>query len=178
MKNRRRLTVYCGVFAALTAVLSQLSLPMPSGVPITLQTFAVALYGFLFSPSQALKTTLVYLACGAVGLPVFGMMRGGISVLTGPTGGFLWGFLFYALFCSLPFRHTAARLLSGMGGLLICHFLGVSQYCFLGNLPLGAGLISLSLPLLPKDLVLLVAALLLAKPCKKALERADGQTPF
>ena len=35
-----------GLFAALLAVLSQIQIPMPSGVPVTMQTFAVALIGF------------------------------------------------------------------------------------------------------------------------------------
>ena len=34
-----------GMFAALLAVISQLSIPMPSGVPITIQILGVALVG-------------------------------------------------------------------------------------------------------------------------------------
>lgn len=177
MKHHKT-TVYCGVFAALTAVLAQIALPMPSGIPVTLQTFAVALYGFLFPPALALKTTLVYLACGAVGLPVFGLMRGGIAVLAGPTGGFLWGFLFYSVFCALPFGTKLLRLISGVGGLLLCHLAGAVQYCLLGEIPWISALVTLSLPLFIKDLILLIAALLLSAPCKKALERSAGKLPF
>ena len=41
--------VCVGMFAAILAVLSQISLPMPSGVPVTLQTFAVALTGVVLA---------------------------------------------------------------------------------------------------------------------------------
>ena len=177
MKKQNQ-TVYCGVFAALTAVLAQIALPMPSGIPITLQTFAVALYGYLFPPALALRTTLVYLACGAVGLPVFGLMRGGIAVLLGPTGGFLWGFLFYSVFCTLPLQSKLLRLICGIGGLLLCHLAGAVQYCILGEIPPLSVLLTLTLPLFPKDLILLIGALLLSAPCKKALERSAGKLPF
>ena len=47
MKNREKTIqiVLVGVFAAVLAVLSQISIPLPSGIPVTLQTFAVALCG-------------------------------------------------------------------------------------------------------------------------------------
>lgn len=46
--NREKITniVMVGVFAAVLAVLSQISFPLPSGIPVTLQTFAVALCGY------------------------------------------------------------------------------------------------------------------------------------
>lgn len=176
MKKQKHSAATCGVFAALTAVFSMLSFPTPSGVPLTLQTLAVALYGFIFPPAQAMKITAVYLSCGALGLPVFGLMKGGFWVLLGPTGGFLWGFLFYALFCSLPLKRSPLRLASGAVGLLFCHLLGLAQYCFLGEIPPVTGFLTLTLPLLLKDLVLLVAAFVLAKPCKKALRSIEGQS--
>ncbi len=40
-----RSIVITGMFAAVIAVLAQVALPMPSGVPVTLQTFAIALTG-------------------------------------------------------------------------------------------------------------------------------------
>ena len=39
--------VLAGMFAAFLAVMSQVSLPMPTGVPITVQVFAVALVGVI-----------------------------------------------------------------------------------------------------------------------------------
>ena len=42
-KTNTKTIVMIGMFAAVLAVLSQISIPMPSGVPVTLQTFAVAL---------------------------------------------------------------------------------------------------------------------------------------
>ena len=60
-------TVLTGVFAALLAVLSQIAIPLPTGVPITLQTFAVALCGYVLGPGMGALSVGVYLALGAAG---------------------------------------------------------------------------------------------------------------
>lgn len=86
----------CGIaiMTAITAVFSQISIPMPLGVPMTMQTFAVTLAGVILGAKNGAVSMAVYLLLGAVGVPVFSGMRGGIGVLAGPTGGFLWGYLF------------------------------------------------------------------------------------
>jgi len=62
-------------------------------VPFTLQNFAVfSTFGILGAKKGSISL-LLYLAIGATGLPVFSGFSGGIGVLTGPSGGFLLGFL-------------------------------------------------------------------------------------
>ena len=82
-----------GLFAAVLVVLSQLSIPLPGGVPVTLQTFAVALTAYVLKWKKGALSVLVFLALGAVGVPVFHNFTGGFGMLIGVTGGFLWGFL-------------------------------------------------------------------------------------
>lgn len=67
--------VYIAIGTAIIAALSQISLSI-GPVPFTLQTL------------------------GAIGLPVFAGFSGGFAALVGPTAGFLWGFLIYAVFTS------------------------------------------------------------------------------
>ena len=88
--------VRIAMFTAVLSVLSVLQIPMPSGVPLTLQTFAVALCGAVLGAWSGPASVALYVAVGAVGIPVFAGMKGGIAVLVGPTGGFLFGFLFLA----------------------------------------------------------------------------------
>ena len=90
-KNPIRRTVMTGVMAALLAVMSQISIPLPVGVPITLQTFAVALCGYLIGPALGTLAVVVYLALAAVGVPVLAGFSGGVGAFMGMTGGFLWG---------------------------------------------------------------------------------------
>ena len=66
----RRMTA-ASVFAALIAVLSQLAIPTPSSVPLTLQTFAVVLAGACLGPLWGAISAAVYLALGVLGAPVF-----------------------------------------------------------------------------------------------------------
>lgn len=61
-------------------------------VPITMQTFAVLLLGAAYGWRLGGATVLLYLAEGAVGLPVFAN-GAGVAYLLGPTGGYLAGFL-------------------------------------------------------------------------------------
>lgn len=85
-KNRLHKMVMVGVFAAVMAVLSQISIPLPTGVPVTLQTFAVALCGYVLGVQMGGLALAVYLAIGAVGLPVFAGFSGGIGAFAGVTG--------------------------------------------------------------------------------------------
>ncbi|MCB1835617.1 MAG: biotin transporter BioY, partial [Geminicoccaceae bacterium] len=65
-------------------------------VPMTMQTFAVLVIGMAFGWRLGAATVLLYLAEGALGLPVFAGTpeRGiGLAYMAGPTGGFLAGFV-------------------------------------------------------------------------------------
>ena len=70
-------------------------------VPFTLQTAVVILVALLCSPRQAALVVGIYLVMGAIGLPVFSNMTGGLGKLLGPTGGFLIGFLVSATLAAL-----------------------------------------------------------------------------
>ena len=106
-----------GMFTAVLAVLSILQIPMPSGVPITLQTFAVALCGYCLGKKNGTLCVALYLILGFVGVPVFTGMTAGIGKLFGYTGGFLYGFLFLAFFCGL-----GSQLKNHAVGVLVVHF--------------------------------------------------------
>ena len=77
--------ILCALFAALMAVCSWITIPYV--VPFTMQTFAVFVALDLLGWRGTLITVLVYMALGAVGLPVFSGFSGGVSHLIGPTGG-------------------------------------------------------------------------------------------
>ena len=59
-------------------------------MPLTLQNFAVLLVGMLLGPVAGFSAMVLYLAEGALGLPVFTpYAAGGVAHLLGPNGGFL-----------------------------------------------------------------------------------------
>ncbi len=76
----------------LIALAAQVSVPM-FPVPMTLQTLAILTVGFALGARLGAITLLVYLAEGAMGLPVFANGHAGLPYMMGPTGGFLVGFV-------------------------------------------------------------------------------------
>ncbi|HIS40333.1 MAG TPA: biotin transporter BioY [Candidatus Aphodovivens avistercoris] len=95
-RSRTQSIVYVAMTVALLAVSAWVSVPL-GPVPFTLQTFVLAFALLVLKPSECLAALVCYLALGAVGVPVFSGMRGGIGMLAGGTGGFLWGFLLGAV---------------------------------------------------------------------------------
>ena len=89
----------CGIsiFTAVIAVCAQVVIPMPYGVPMTLQTFAVPLAGVILGTKNGALSALIYVLLGITGLPVFAGFTGGIGIVFGRTGGFILSFPLMAL---------------------------------------------------------------------------------
>jgi biotin transport system substrate-specific component len=80
----------------IVALSAKIVIPLPfSPIPVTGQTLAVLMIGALYGSKRGALTILAYLAEGISSLPVFAQ-SGGILYLTGPTGGYLVGFVFGA----------------------------------------------------------------------------------
>lgn len=105
----RELTMI-GIFTAVTAVLAQIAVPLPfTPMPISFGLVAVYITGIMLKPKHAILTQLCYLFLGAVGLPVFGNLRGGIGALFGPTGGYLLVYPFMAGIVSIALNGRKSR---------------------------------------------------------------------
>ncbi len=90
---------YIALFTAITCAISQLpGIPLPGGVPMTLQTLIIPLAGIILGPFRGTIAILLYVLLGAVGLPVFSGFSGGLGVLVGATGGFLLSFPLMPIF--------------------------------------------------------------------------------
>ena len=122
----QRMTL-CAFFAALTAVCSQIALPMPWGVPVNLALLAVCLGGALLGPVWGTASQAVYLLLAAAGVPVLAGLSGGPAALFGLTGGYAAGYLLAALLTAVLAGRQAgfARLCAAMAaGCLGCYALG------------------------------------------------------
>ena len=115
------------VAAALLCICSWVAIPMI--VSFTLQTFAVCAIAGLLGVPEAILSLTVYLALGAIGVPVFAGFAGGVAHLIGPTAGYLWGFFLTAL-CAGFARHASYwKLFFAMAaGIILCYAAGTAWY--------------------------------------------------
>ncbi len=159
---------YIALFVAIIAVVSQISIPV-SVIPVTMQTFAVSLCGFVLGKKSSVIAILTYLALGSVGAPVFASFNGGFQVLLSYTGGFLWGFVPFVLLCSLSKSKSA--IIFSILGLLLCHLLGIIQYSLVSETSIWLSFVVVSLPYLIKDIILVVLAYLLSIRVNKIIKK-------
>ncbi|MCI8501102.1 MAG: biotin transporter BioY [Oscillospiraceae bacterium] len=176
MKTRQ--LAYIGIFAALTAVCSQISITLPfTTVPFTLSLLAVFLCGAILSPLEAFAAQGVYLLIGGIGIPVFAQFSGGPGVLFGMTGGYLIAYLFMAPLIAIAAkkfkRFLFPSLLVGMLlSLALCYLLGTAWFVLVTQSTWIAALSSCVFPFAVFDCVKIVIAASLALAIRKALTKA------
>lgn len=90
-QSRVRLLILSAIFTALTVVGAYLKVPLPSEVPLTLQTLFVLLSGFLLGSYYGFFSQATYVLIGLIGFPVFAQ-GGGPAYVLKPTFGYLVGF--------------------------------------------------------------------------------------
>ena len=173
MKNTKtKNMILVSLSAALICICSWIQ--VPSAVPFTLQTFAVAFVSAVLGAKRGAAATLVYLLLGAVGLPVFSGFQGGVGALLGATGGYVFGFVFVSLIVGAVSDKFGikpiAGALSGAVGMLICYLVGTLWFAFVygdGN-PAGAFSVCV-LPFILPDAAKITLAMIVAKRVKNLI---------
>ena len=176
--SRTQSIVRIALTIAIMAVSAWISIPI-GPVPFTLQCFAVAFAICVLPAKECLASVGGYLVLGAFGVPVFSSMRGGISILAGVTGGFLWGYFIGALaglailaaFKKMGKDRTFVACLCACVAYLLCtYFCGTVQFMGVAGASVQAALAACVIPFVPVDIAKLVAASLVAR----AVDRAVG----
>lgn len=175
-KFRTHSVVLCGMLTVFIVICSYITIPLI--VPITLQTFAIAFLLLLLGGKKGLICITLYLLLGACGIPVFHGMTGGLGVLLGNTGGYLFGFLAMALvYMLLTFGKNVPlwRKIIGLTvGLFSCYLIGTFWFVFFYmDVPVQSAIaevfLTCVLPFLLPDLLKIGLAVFLAKVVQKAL---------
>lgn len=179
--SRTRSVVMVGLVVAITAVCAWVTIPL-GPVPFTLQMFAITFAICTLTPAQATAAIYAYVALGAIGLPLFSGMRGGLGVLAGPTGGFLLGYLIGVPLAAL-FLYVVKRLrgkdqtsiVSGIAAGIIfticAYIVGCIQYMFITGLPLEAAIATCVLPFVLTDIIKIAVAAVCANRVSAALAK-------
>lgn len=161
--------VLVSLFASLMCIFSIMRIPLPTPVPFTLQTFGVAITGALLGGYLGAIALIIYTLLGAIGLPVFSGMTGGLQVLAGPTGGFVFGFIITAFvigFCmnniGYKISHPGLRWISTfiimLLGIAISYITGTVQLKYVTGLSWQKALAASVLPFIFLDMIKILFA--------------------
>lgn len=165
--------ILCALFASITAVLAQIAIPIPfTTVPLTLQVFAVALSGIVLGGKRAFVSQVIYVLLGAIGLPVFAQLSGGLHIIVGYTGGFILSFPFVAALIGYV-SYKNDRVLNMALGIMIAmavnYFVGTLQYSLLANVSFVEGLMVCVVPFIAIDIIKYFGAFVIGQTVKKRL---------
>ena len=168
-KSIARECAYIALAVCLITVCAWISFPI-GAVPVTLQTFAVCFTGALFGWKRGIPAILIYIFMGLIGIPVFSGFKAGGAALFGPTGGYIFGFIFAALIPSLakfiPVTRAAARCAvfysANILGLAVCYFFGTVWFVLMYKCTVAYALMLCVVPFLVPDFIKLFLAAVLA----------------
>ncbi|MBQ1595086.1 MAG: biotin transporter BioY [Ruminococcus sp.] len=174
--------VQIALCTALICVSAQLAIPLPIGVPFTLQVLMVMLTALILKPLYSVISLLLYVLLGVVGLPVFSGAKSGIGTILSPTGGFIIGFVLAAFLVSL-LKGVLGRKLGGkltvvryiivtvIIGIPVMYIPGIALYMVYTGADLVSAIVTLTSVFILLDIAKCVIASLIAVPLNKALAK-------
>jgi biotin transport system substrate-specific component len=159
-RSRHLVLILAGVL--LVALSAQVYVPT-TPVPFTGQTFGVLLVGAALGFRRAAASLALYLAIGAIGVPIYSEGRGGIDVITGATGGYIVGFVLAAALvgrlAELGWdRHIGGSVGAMLLGNAVIYAVGLPWLMATTGLPASEAVAVGMQPFLAWDAVKLVAA--------------------
>lgn len=160
------------LMVAMNCVSAYIIIPLPFSLsPLALQTLIVNLTGYVLNTKQAFMTMLVYLLVGLAGVPVFTGGSAGPGKLFGPTGGYIIGFLFTAVFLAYfkgeKYNFKRYALLGCVIGIPLIYVFGVVQLKLITGMGWDKAIMTGALPFIPLDIVKCLAAAVIAGPINR-----------
>jgi biotin transport system substrate-specific component len=176
--------ILAALFAALLAISGQIAIPI-GPVPITLQTMMVLLVGAILGSRWGTISVFVWILLAAVGAPVLSGGTGGIGILFGPTGGYIFGFLITAFLVGLTIERLGRNkqvawwqllLVFLIGSVVIINVIGFPWFLFVSHLPFSMDIFNkVFVVFLPGDIVKVVLATILTFSLYRAMPSFSPQ---
>ena len=161
-----------GVVTAVIVIMAQISIPMPLGVPMTMQTFAITLAGIILGSKKGAVASLIYVLLGAVGVPVFANFSGGYQLFGRSNRWFLsshfqlWHSL-SDLALSTKIVLKAVLLFCVILGTCINYLFGVVMFCIIMHSTVWVALTACVLPFIPTAILKAILASILGLNLRK-----------
>ncbi len=171
---------YIGLFAALMAVCSWISIQTPWEVSFTMQTFGVFCTVGMLGLGRGTLAVAAYILLGLVGVPVFSGFSSGVAALLGSTGGYIIGFVFSALVTGGILKAFGKKLwvmiLAMALGLIACYAFGTVWFMVVyaqnaGSIGLWTALSWCVFPYILPDLCKIALAILIVRRARPYMER-------
>lgn len=173
MKKIKNQTIcMIALFTAVISIMAQFSIPLPFGVPLSLQNFAIALTAILLGSQYGTLSIIIYLALGVIGLPVFANFRSGLQSIFSPAGGFLLGYplMAYLIGIGSKYHYKKSIFINFIFlGYLMDYLVGLVVFCLITSTDIKTGIITCILPFLPAELIKASLAGTLGLQLKKKL---------
>lgn len=159
--------VLMAIFAAIITVCSYIQIPF-GPIPFTLQNFGVFITAGLLGTKRGIITVITYILLGIIGLPVFRGL-GGISVIAGPTGGFIIGFIFVAIIVGIGSdvtkKYSSKKkliilIITMIVGNVLSMAMGCIQYMIVAHVNMVTAILYCVVPFVATDLVKIALATL------------------
>lgn len=174
MKLRTKDMIECSLFTALLCIFGSLAIPI-GAVPVTMAIFAVLLSSVVLGYKKAVASVSVYIFLGIIGFPVFSCARSGLPIILGPTGGYVWSYVFMALISGIFSQKVnkesefAISLLGSFISLAVCYVCGTIQFAILNGTGIYETLAACVLPFAVFDVIKCVFAVWLGLKIRKNL---------
>ncbi|MBR6366031.1 MAG: biotin transporter BioY [Lachnospiraceae bacterium] len=165
-----------GLMTAVCCVLGPVSVPI-GAVPVSLGVAAILLTVYVLGMFKSVVATLVYILLGAVGLPVFTGYQGGFQKLSGPTGGYIIGYILMALIAGFfidrfSYKKSYMHVVGMVLGLAVCYLFGTIWFMFLTKMSFVAALGVCVVPFLLFDALKIAFCFTMGLGLRKALTAA------
>lgn len=169
--------VLCALFAAVCCICSMITIPTGI-VPVTLGTFGIMVTAMILGTKRGIISVVLFIILGAIGLPVFSNLQGGIGILAGPTGGYIYSYILMVPIIGIASKCLNKTLSSGMFtmlgclvAILVCYVVGTAHFMIVMSVKgsavgLWSALGMCVFPFVPFDIIKAVIAILIAPRLK------------
>jgi len=160
------------LFSALSAVLSQISIPI-GVVPINLTHVSIFLAAGLLGANLGVCSQIIFVLMGAVGIPVFSGFSSGLGIIFGPAGGFIFGYIGCVYVTGLIIdrfgRSITILALAMYAGWFVTYLLGILWFVYYTKTSFFAALPVCLFPFIPGDFLKTVLSVTLINRLRPVL---------